>query len=85
MKTPTKLLLVAFFLLISTAFISNAQQDRGGTDATLSASCNYQIALYSEFSGWQNSFVSVYVDGNLVLEDLTFTWGYGPIYWDFLV
>jgi type IX secretion system substrate protein/carboxypeptidase family protein len=107
MKNPTKLLLLAFLMILS-SLILNAQQDSissirsdfpdskspgllegmmntGLADAVLSASCNYQIALYSEDNGWHSSFVSVYVDGNLVLENLTFSMGYGPIYWDFLV
>jgi len=41
--------------------------------------CEYTIELYDDYGdGWNNCFLDVYVDGNLVLNGITIINGYGP-------
>ena len=48
--------------------------------------CNYQIALYDSWGdGWNGGSVSVYVDGSVVLSNLTLPSGSGPAYYSFPV
>jgi type IX secretion system substrate protein/carboxypeptidase family protein len=64
-------------------FFSGDPDPAGNSEAILSMPCDYQIALYSANNGWQGSSVSVYVDGTLVLANLTLASGAGPLFFDF--
>ncbi len=48
--------------------------------------CDMQVALYDSYGdGWNGGSLDVFVNGNLVLDDITLTGGSGPEYWSFPV
>jgi hypothetical protein len=77
-----------------TTWVDGSVMWSGQTDYNLSFSingsvavpCDYEIALYDEWGdGWNGGTVSVYVDGVVVLNNITLAAGPGPEYYTFQV
>ncbi|MBE9480780.1 MAG: carboxypeptidase regulatory-like domain-containing protein, partial [Bacteroidetes bacterium] len=77
-----------------TTWVDGSVMWAGQTDYNLSFAingsvavpCDYEIALYDDFGdGWNGGAVSVYVDGTVVLNNITLASGGGPVYYTFQV